>query len=171
MPVPIKKGEPCCMSCSPSQATSASQIASSVSPWPHSARRIERRPPKHFVRSSTRRRQSSPALVCVSASQCSLRGVSGLPFPALRPSAAHPRPLPRPPNRRRNRTFSRYPMSGALNLGRCPPNRQQLKTCRQYDGRGALRLAHDPTFQRKWVLAIEVPPWIRHGKDPRSEVA
>jgi hypothetical protein len=60
MPVPIKRGEPCCISCSPLQATSASPIASCISPWLRSARRIERTPPRPSVRCSTKRRQSSP---------------------------------------------------------------------------------------------------------------
>ena len=63
-PVPIKKGEPCCMSCSPLPATSASAIASCTSPWLRSARRIARAPPRLSARCSTKRRHSSPALVC-----------------------------------------------------------------------------------------------------------
>src|SRR5208337_3831636 len=116
-PVSIKRGEPCCMSCSPLQATSASPIASCISPWIRSARRIERTPPRPSVRCSTKRRQSSPALACGFGSQCVRHPVSGLPSPARRSTAAPPRLLPRFPNRRRNRTFLRYPMSGGLRLG------------------------------------------------------
>jgi hypothetical protein len=116
MPVPIKRGEPCCISCSPLQATSASPTASCISPWLPSARRIERTPPTPSVRCSTRPRRSSPALACAFASQYGRRHASGLPSPARRPSAPPPRPLPRPHDRRQNRTFLRYAMSGGLTL-------------------------------------------------------
>src|SRR5215831_14175757 len=106
----IKRGEPCCMSCSPPQATCASPRASSISPWLRSAHRTERTPPKRSVRSSTRRRQSSLVLACGSASQCVRRGVSGLPSLVLRSSAAAPRLL--------QPDILRYPVSGAVKLGR-----------------------------------------------------
>src|SRR5271167_3634593 len=104
------------MSCSPLQATSASPIASCISPWLRSARRIERTPPRPSVRCSTKRRQSSPALACGFASQCVHHHVSGLPSPARQSSAAPPRLLPRFPDRRRNRTSLHYAMSGGLKL-------------------------------------------------------
>ena len=49
---------------------------------------------------------------------CVRHRVSGLPSPARRSSAAPPRPLPRLPDRRRNRTFLHYAMSGGLKLRR-----------------------------------------------------
>src|ERR1700736_580432 len=63
-----KRGEPCYMSCSPPQATSASAITSCISPWLRSARRIERTPPKPSVRCSTRPPRLSPARACAFAS-------------------------------------------------------------------------------------------------------
>ena len=124
------RGEPCCTSCSPLQATSTSQTASLLSPWLHSARRIARTPPRRSVRSSITRRPSSPALACGCASKCASRGASGLPFPAHRSSAAPPRFLPRLPDRGSNRTFLRHPMSGGLNLVRpsCVVWRRRRKT-------------------------------------------
>jgi hypothetical protein len=116
VPVSTKRGEPCYMSCSPPQATSASPIASCISPWLRSVRRIERTQPRPSVRCSTKRRQSSPALACGFGSQCVRHPVSGLPSPARRSSAPPRRPLPRFPDQRRNRTFLRYTMSGGLNL-------------------------------------------------------
>src|SRR6202043_135445 len=107
----VDQGEPCSMSCSPLQATSTSPIASCISPWLRSARRIERTPPRPSVRCSTKRRQSSPALACGFASQCVHHHVSGLPSPARQSSAAPPRLLPRFPDRRRNRTSLHYAMS------------------------------------------------------------
>jgi hypothetical protein len=74
-----QEGELCCMSCSPLLAKSASARASCTSPWLRSARRIERTPPKPSVRSSTKPRQSSPALTCASASRCVRDRVLGLP--------------------------------------------------------------------------------------------
>src|SRR5260370_38116967 len=109
------------MSCSPVQATSASPIASCISPWLRSARRIERTPPRPSVRCSTKRRQFSPALACGFGSRGVRHLVSGLPSPARRSSAAPRRPLPRFPDRRRNRTFLRYTMSGGLNIDPLPP--------------------------------------------------
>ena len=100
-----QEGEPCSMSCSPRQATSASPIASCISPWLRSARRIEPTPPRHSVRCSTKPRQSSPARACGFASQCVRHPVSGLPSPARRSSAAPPRLFRRLPDRRQNRTF------------------------------------------------------------------
>ena len=90
-----QEGEPCCTSCSPLQAISASATASCTSPWLRSARRIARAPPRPSVGCSTRRRQSSPALACACASQCVRHRGSGLPSPARRSSAALPRLLPR----------------------------------------------------------------------------
>jgi hypothetical protein len=49
-------------------------------------------------------------------SQCVRHHLSGLPSPARRSSATPPRLLPRFPDRRQNRTFLRYAMSGGLNL-------------------------------------------------------
>src|SRR5439155_8546244 len=103
------------MNCSPPPATSASAMASCISPWLRSARPIEHRPPRRSVGYSTKRRQSTPALACGFASQRVRHRASGLPSPARRPSAAPPRPS-RLPDRRQNRTFVRYAMSGGLNL-------------------------------------------------------
>ena len=64
----------------------------------------------------TRRQHSSRVLACGSASQCISRGASGMPSAGLRSSEAPRRMLPRRPDRRRNRTFWGYPMSGGLNL-------------------------------------------------------
>src|SRR5262245_49926305 len=104
------------MSCSPPQATSASPRASSISPWLRLAHHIARTPPRLSARFSTRRRPSSQDLACAFAWQCIRLGVSDLLSPALQSSAAPPRRVPRHPDRRRNRTFLRYPMSGALRL-------------------------------------------------------
>jgi hypothetical protein len=75
------------------------------SPWLRSARHIERTLPKPSVRSSTKPRQSSPALTSACASRCVRHRVLGSPSPARRPSAALPQLLPRLPNRHRDRTF------------------------------------------------------------------
>ena len=66
--------------------------------------------------SSIRRRQSFPDLVCASASRCSRHHASASPFPVPQPNAAPLPSRPRPRDRRQNRTDSRYPMSGGLNL-------------------------------------------------------
>jgi hypothetical protein len=97
-------------------AASMSLMVSSISSWPRSAHHIAPTPPRPSVRSSTRRRPSSPALASAFALQCVRRGVSGLHSPALRSSAATSRQLPLRPDWRRNRTFWCYPMSGALKL-------------------------------------------------------
>ena len=128
-PVSSKRGEPCCMSYSPPQATSASAIASCISPWPRSARRIERTPPRPSVRCSIKRRQSSRALACGFGSQCVRHRVSGLPSPARRSSAAPPRPLPRFPDR------GRKPDNFALPYVR----RSEVMQAREYDNRLRLR--------------------------------
>ena len=99
-PVSIKRGEPCCTSCSPLQAISVSATASCTSPGLRSARRIARAPPRLSVGCSTRRRQSSPALACGFASQCVRHRGSGLPSPARRSSAARPRSSCSSPDRR-----------------------------------------------------------------------
>src|SRR5262249_1238108 len=93
------------MSCSPRQETSASPLASSIPPWLRSARRIARSPLKLFVRSSTKRRPSSPALACACASPCVRHHVSGSHSLALRSTAALPPELPRSPDQRLNGTF------------------------------------------------------------------
>src|ERR1700747_2116525 len=106
------------MSYSPPPATSASEIASCTSPWLRSARRIDPAPPTPFARCSTKRRRSSPAHAC----ECALLSIrdrtSGLPSQARQSSAAPP--WLRSPDRRRNRTFFLYPMSGGLNLDIAP---------------------------------------------------
>jgi hypothetical protein len=88
-PVSIKRAEPCSMSYSPPQATSASPTASCISPWLRSARRIEHSPPRPSVRRSTKQRQSSLALACGFASRCVRHHVSGLPSPAGRAQHRH----------------------------------------------------------------------------------
>jgi transposase len=84
MPASSKRDEPCCMNCSPRQATSWSPIPSYVSPWLRSARRIEPAPLRAFARSSIKRRPSSPALACACASPCVRHRVSGSHSPARR---------------------------------------------------------------------------------------
>ena len=63
------------------------------------------------MRSSIKRRPSSPALACGCTSICARRGASGSPFPARRSSAAPPRFVPRLPDRSSN-----HPMSGGLKV-------------------------------------------------------
>ena len=85
------EGEPCCMSCSPRQVTSASPIASCRSRWRRSARRIARSLPRLCATSSTRQRQSFPALPSGCGLRSSRRAVSALPFQARRASAVSKR--------------------------------------------------------------------------------
>ena len=115
-PVSIKRGEPCCMSCSPPQATSASPIASCISPWLRSARRIERSAAQALCEILDKTATIFPG------SRLRIRFAMrpppriGLAFPGS-PSSAAPSPSrPRLPDRPRNRTFLRYPMSGVLKL-------------------------------------------------------
>jgi hypothetical protein len=151
------------MSCSSLRATSASPIASCISPWLRSARRIERTPPRPCVRCLIKRRQSSPALACGFASQCVRLHVSGLPSPARRSSAAPPRRLPRFPDRRRNRTFLRYAMSGGLNLLHKKSSRDfQFETRRSTKRPGDIHAA--PHRRRTLSRAASIssvwrPPW------------
>jgi hypothetical protein len=74
-------------------------------------RRCEPRGARTDHRLSLRRCRRQPV-----TSPCVRRGGSGLPSPALQPSTAPRRMVPRRPDRRRNRTFWRYPASGGLNL-------------------------------------------------------
>ena len=103
--VSIKRAEPCCMSCSPLQATSASPRPSYILPWLRSAPRIEPAPSRPSARCSTKLRPCSPVLACACGSPCVRHHVSGSPSPAPRSSATPP-PLSSPfPDRRRNRTL------------------------------------------------------------------
>src|SRR5262249_55532504 len=123
------------MSCSPPQATFASPRASSISPWLRSARPIARTPPRRSVSSSTRRRLSSQDLACAFVLQCVRPGVSGLLSPALLSSAAPPQKVPRHPDRPRNRTILRYPMSGGLTLGKGSTFQLELPTRAEFQER------------------------------------
>src|SRR5512145_1935277 len=112
-----KRVEPCCTSYLPLQVISASPIASCISLWLRSARRIEPAPPRPSAKCSTKPPPSSPALAFGCASPYVRHLVSVLPSQARRSRTAPSPPLSGLPDRRRNRTFLHCAMSGGLNLG------------------------------------------------------
>ena len=143
-PVPIKKGEPCCTSCSLLQANiprlqqraayhlGSAQLAASHARRPGSLR--DARPNGDTLPGSA---------YSGFASHCVRHRVSGLPSLARRSSAAPQRPSRRSPDRRENRSSFHYAMSGGLNLsGRHAGAGRASRSCRRDWWRDADPQAH-----------------------------